>query len=110
MKRILVIVLIGTLTACANFGAGFKPPTSPYYWTLPGLENMNFKGNEYLDLKEHDMRECGIDPFVGDTGGSTVKALCMEKKGWVNTAGPTCEKDIYKNQPACVEWLSEHGH
>ncbi|WP_156471490.1 hypothetical protein [Psychrobacter phenylpyruvicus] len=54
------------------------------------------------------MRECGIDPFMGDTGGSTVKALCMEKKGWVNTAGPTCERDVYKDNPACDDWKKAH--
>ena len=70
---------------------------------------MNFKGTEYLDREEHDMRECGIDPYVGDTG-SASKALCMEKKGWVNTAGPTCEREFYRDNPACVEWLSGHGH
>ena len=109
MKRILVIVLIGTLTACANFGAGFKPPTNKYYWTLPGIENMNFKGTESIDRREHDMRECGIDPYVWDTA-SASKALCMEKKGWVYTEGSTCEQELFKDDPLCVQWRSEHGH
>ena len=37
------------LTACSF--SGFKPATSPYYQILLGLENMGFKGNEYIDKK-----------------------------------------------------------
>jgi len=32
----------------------------------------------------------------------------MEKKSWVNTAGPTCEREIYKDDPACDDWKKAH--
>ena len=107
MKNIILLISLSLLTACSM--RGFEPPRNTSYWTLPGLENMGFEGTEYIDKKFKEMRECGIDPFMGDTGGSTVKALCMEKKGWVNTAGPTCERDVYKDNPACDDWKRQHG-
>ena len=104
MKNIILLISLSVLTACSM--RGFEPPRSTNYWRLPGND---LTLDEYIDKKNKEMRECGIDPFMGDTGGSTVKALCMEKKGWVNTAGPTCERDVYKDNPACDDWKRQHG-
>ena len=103
MKNIVLLISLSVLTACSM--RGFEPPRSTNYWRLPGND---LTLDEYIDKKNKEMRECGIDPFMGDTGGSTVKALCMEKKGWVNTAGPTCERDVYKDNPACDDWKKAH--
>ena len=73
------MVAILQLVACTNFMGGFKPPVSRNFWTLPDFKSKNLQLNDYIDLKEKDMRACGIDPFVGDTD-NTAKALCMEKK------------------------------
>ena len=104
MKNIILLISLSVLTACSM--RGFEPPRSTNYWRLPGND---LTLDEYIDKKNKELRECGIDPFMGDTGGSTVKALCMEKKGWVNTAGPTCERDVYKDNPACDDWKRQHG-
>ena len=104
MKQIITILMAVALTACSM--RGFEPPRSTNYWRLPGND---LTLDEYIDKKNKELRECGIDPFANqDTGGSTVYALCMEKKGWVNTAGPTCEREIYKDDPACDDWKKAH--
>ncbi|WP_296205325.1 hypothetical protein [Psychrobacter sp. UBA3962] len=106
MKNIILLISISVLTACSF--SGFQPPRNTSYWTLPGLENMGFEGTEYIDKKFKEMRECGIDPFVGDTN-NVKKRLCMEEKGWRNTEGLTCEVDFFKDNPACDDWKRQHG-
>ena len=64
---------------------------------------MGFKGNEYIE----EMRECGIDPFVGDTN-NVKKTLRMEDKGWRNTEGLTCEIEFFIEGPLCKDWKKDH--
>ncbi len=80
MRHLIITLTLILLTACSM--SGFKPPTSNYYWTLPGLKDMNFKGLEAHYKRKKDMTECGIDPFVGDST-VTSKRICMQEKGWV---------------------------
>lgn len=102
MKNIILLISLSLLTACSF--SGFKPVTSPYYWNLPGND---LTLDEYIDKKHKEMRECGIDPFVGDTN-NVKKRLCMEEKGWRNTEGLTCEVDFFKDNPACDDWKKAH--
>ena len=101
------MISLSLLTACSF--SGFKPSSSTNYWT----SDKYYKSTEFVDyikFKDKALEECGIDAFANqDTGGSTVYALCMEKKGWVNTAGPTCEREIYKDDPVCDDWKRKHG-
>ena len=105
MKNIILMISLSLLTACSF--SGFQPPRNTSYWTLPGLENMGFEGTEYIDKKFKEMRECGIDPFMG-YHKNLKEGLCMEKKGWVYTQGPMCEYEYYKDDPACDDWKKAH--
>ena len=72
MKNIILLISISVLTACSM--RGFEPPRNTSYWTLDKYyKSMDFV--DYINFQNKEMRECGIDPFMGDTGGSTVKAL-----------------------------------
>ncbi|OAV13153.1 hypothetical protein AO366_1626 [Moraxella catarrhalis] len=64
------------------------------------------------------MLACG---FTGDSFGTGYIAgddehytkyinarLCMEKKGWINTEGPTCGTPMFKDDPLCKQWQKEH--
>ncbi len=104
MKYLTIILTALTLTACSM--SGFKPPNnSKSYWTLPGN---NLELMEYTKKRSKEMRECGIDPFVGSTT-SIKESLCMEEKGWRDTAGWTCEQKIFRDDPICVEWRHKRG-
>lgn len=98
------------LTACSF--SGFEPPRESSQWVYPGRgDNVNATTEEFLEyvrFVHKAMRECGIDPNVGSTT-SVKESLCMEEKGWRNTAGWTCEREIYKDDSLCDDWRSKHS-
>ncbi|MPX30028.1 hypothetical protein [Moraxella catarrhalis] len=76
------------------------------------------KHDTSFELIRQDMLACG---FTGDSFGTGYIAgddehytkyinarLCMEKKGWINTEGPTCGTPMFKDDPLCKQWQKEH--
>lgn len=114
MKQIITILIAVALTACSM--RGFEPPRESSHWTLPSRGERHYATDdelrkgvlEYIMLEHKAMLECGIDPNVGSTT-SVKESLCMEEKGWRNTDGWTCEQDMFKNDPLCDDWRSQHS-
>ncbi len=89
MKYLTIILTVLTLlTACSM--SGFKPPVNQWHWEYPSLGDKTYATKEelkeatkkYIEFAHKAMRECGIDPNVGDST-VTSKRICMQEKGWV---------------------------
>ena len=108
MKVLFSIFLILILSGC-SFG-GFQPPPPPHdHWQLHN-ETALFPNSDpdvltkYLDRREKDMSDCGMDYVVGESDNPEVN-LCLEKKGWYLEGGPICEEKTMWNRPACKKPL-----
>ena len=92
MRFTLLLLLSLTLFGC-SFG-GFQPP--PYYsWRLHNADALFPESDpnvltKYVDRKEKDMKDCGMDFVTGESDDPEVN-LCLEKKGWYLKGGPVCE-------------------
>jgi len=64
--------------------------------------------NKYLDRREKDMSDCGMDYVVGESDNPEVN-LCLEKKGWYLEGGPICEEKTMWDSPICIQWRKKHS-
>ena len=110
MKILFFIFGLLTINAC-SFG-GFQPP--PYYnWRLHNSKILfptsdPQRINKYLDRREKDMSDCGMDYVVGESDDPEVN-LCLEKKGWYLKGGPVCENTLMWDSPICIQWRKKHS-
>ena len=109
MRNTFALLMITLLFGCTFDGGGFRPPPKYYSWKTKKIsivKNMM----TYLEIREQDMRDCGIDPVSGES----VKAksnLCMESKGWYSNKSPVCEDkvmDSVYSDPLCIQWRAKH--
>lgn len=109
MKKYLALTLLLCLMGCSISNMG-QPPRETSYWRLSKNVHPNRTFEEYVEIREKDMRACGIDPFVG-YALSAKAGLCMEAKGWYETAGPICEQEMYQEQDpeTCRKWRAKRG-
>ena len=110
MRKLILIFSVTSLISC-SFG-GFKPP-KPYYSWGAGKQFYSPTGEwlgkfDFLDQREHDMRACGMDPVLGESGRAKVN-LCLEQKGWYLEGGPVCENKLMCNDEVCIKWRSKHS-
>ncbi|AIZ78556.1 hypothetical protein [Actinobacillus equuli] len=104
MKLLVTLCSMFFLVSC-SFG-GFKPPKLYYIWYS---KNKKFESLiDLVDAKEKDMRTCGMDPVLGESGSAKTN-LCLERKGWYLKGGPVCENELMWNQPLCIQWRAEHS-
>ena len=110
MKILFFIFGLLTINAC-SFG-GFQPPPHDH-WQLHN-EKALFPNSDpdvltkYLDRREKDMKDCGMDFVTGESDDPEVN-LCLEKKGWYLEGGPICEEKTMWNRPACIQWRKKHS-
>ena len=109
--RFLLILFSLTLFSC-SFG-GFKPAPQHYHWRLHNADALFPESDpnvltKYVDRKEKDMKDCGMDFVVGESDDPEVN-LCLEKKGWYLEGGPICEEKTMWNRPACIQWRKKHS-
>lgn len=74
----MAILTFSLLSACTL--SGFKPPTETTRWTIP---DNNLELKDFIKERNKAMRECGVDPYVGNTNVPEKRA-CLESKGWRN--------------------------
>lgn len=109
--RFLFILFSLALFGC-SFG-GFKPAPPHDHWQLHN-ENTLFPDSDpkvlekYLDRREKDMDDCGMDYVIGESDDPEVN-LCLEKKGWYLEGGPICEERTMWNRPVCVQWRKKYS-
>ena len=111
MRFTLPLLLSLTLFGC-SFG-GFKPAPQYYHWRLRNADALFPESDpnvltKYVDRKEKDMKDCGMDFVVGESDDPEVN-LCLEKKGWYLEGGPICEEKTMWNRPACIQWRKKHS-
>ncbi len=98
MKNFILFIMIGLgLVAC-------MPARQTSYWMI----DLPIPLEEFIEKKDKDMRDCGIDPFDG-YHKSVKEGLCMETKGWYWTRGPVCEDWYNIDDPLCEEWRRKTG-
>ena len=111
MKILFFIFGLLTINAC-SFG-GFQPPPPYYHWQLHN-EKALFPNSDpdvltkYLDRREKDMKDCGMDFVTGESDNPEVN-LCLEKKGWYLKGGPVCENILMWDSPICTQWRKKHS-
>ncbi|KLT73112.1 hypothetical protein PL75_04150 [Neisseria arctica] len=94
MKKnmLMAIVIMVWLVGCGTF------PTASEYWK----KNGKWPGYEVV---QNDMRSCGFENAWNNAEMSDNKyikaSLCMEKKGYLFNGKRTCDKNAYKDYPAC---------
>ena len=111
MRFTLLLLLPLTLFGC-SFG-GFQPPPPYYNWRLHNADALFPESDpnvltKYVDRKEKDMKDCGMDFVTGESDNPEVN-LCLEKKGWYLEGGPICEEKTMWNRPACIQWRKKHS-
>ena len=89
MKILFFIFGLLTINAC-SFG-GFKPAPQHYHWRLHNADALFPESDpnvltKYVDRKEKDMKNCGMDYVTGESINPEVN-LCLEKKGWYLEGG-----------------------
>ena len=110
MKILFFIFGLLTINAC-SFG-GFQPPPHDH-WRLHNADALFPESDpdvltKYVDRKEKDMKDCGMDYVVGESVNPEVN-LCLEKKGWYLEGGPICEEKTMWNRPTCIQWRKKHS-
>ena len=111
MRFILLLLLPITLFGC-SFG-GFQPPPPYYSWRLHNVDALFPESDpnvltKYVDRKEKDMKDCGMDFVTGESDDPEVN-LCLEKKGWYLKGGPVCENILMWDSPICIQWRKKHS-
>ena len=91
------------LTSCSGW---FQPLPPHDHWRLHNSKILfptsdPQRINKYLDRREKDMSDCGMDYVVGESDNPEVN-LCLEKKGWYLEGGPICEE----KQCGIVQYVS----
>ena len=110
MKILFFIFGLLTINAC-SFG-GFQPPPH-YHWRLHNSKILfppsdPQRINKYLDRREKDMSDCGMDFVSGESDNEEVN-LCLESKGWYLKGGPICEERTMWDRPICIQWRKKHS-
>lgn len=82
MRFTLALLLSLTLFGC-SFG-GFQPPPPHDHWRLHNSKILfptsdPQRINKYLDRREKDMSDCGMDYVTGESDNAEVN-LCLESK------------------------------
>ena len=118
MKKILILALAAALANGCSF-RGFKPaPDASTGWRLLESRDNTKTLYEYVVKMHADFRACNLDPVGGgrhsggnpDVHSEAGGYLCLEEKGWYNSAGPTCLVEwIYFDKPECVAWREKRG-
>jgi len=111
MRFTLPLLLSLTLFGC-SFG-GFKPAPQYYHWRLRNADALFPESDpnvltKYVDRKEKDMKNCGMDFVIGESVNPEVN-LCLEKKGWYLEGGPVCEERLMWDSPICTQWRKKHS-
>ena len=111
MRFTLLLLLFLTLFGC-SFG-GFKPAPQYYHWRLRNADALFPESDpnvltKYVDRKEKDMKNCGMDYVTGESVNPEVN-LCLEKKGWYLEGGPVCEERLMWDSPICIQWRKKHS-
>ncbi|XWY22237.1 hypothetical protein ACNGTP_03530 [Bisgaard Taxon 45] len=101
-----------SLTQCIDV-ASFQPPPRYFKWRAPDYPHLKKYPEEeqfyqWVVYQNKEMRACGMDPFVGESGNPEVN-LCLERKGWYLKDGPYCENELEWDKPLCVEWRKKHS-
>jgi len=109
-ERLSVHNSILLLTSCSGW---FQPLPPHDHWRLHNSKILfptsdPQRINKYLDRREKDMSDCGMDYVVGESDNPEVN-LCLEKKGWYLEGGPICEEKTMWNRPACIQWRKKHS-
>ncbi|XWY19968.1 hypothetical protein ACNGTO_02625 [Bisgaard Taxon 45] len=116
MKKYSIISLLcitSILLMGCSFGKGFQPPARYFKWRAPDYPHLKKYPEEeqfyqWVVYQNKEMRACGMDPFVGESGNPKVN-LCLERKGWYLKDGPYCENELEWDKPLCVEWRKKHS-
>ena len=110
IRFLFLIPSILLLTSCSGW---FQPLPPYYHWRLHNADALFPESDpnvltKYVDRKEKDMKDCGMDFVTGESDDPEVN-LCLEKKGWYLKGGPVCENTLMWNRPACIQWRKKHS-
>jgi len=110
IRFLFLIPSILLLTSCSGW---FQPLPPHDHWRLHNADALFPESDpnvltKYVDRKEKDMKDCGMDFVTGESDNPEVN-LCLEKKGWYLEGGPICEEKTMWNRPACIQWRKKHS-